>query len=81
MEARKQKQDDQVFFRVSNNLMRLGPNLIYGPNRGIRRSLPQSKKRDDSIFRDAFEGLLQITPDTFKETAVSGLGLKISTKN
>ncbi len=30
--ARKKKPDDRLFFLVSKDLMRLGPDLIYGPN-------------------------------------------------
>ncbi len=38
-QARKKKQDDQLFFMVSKGLMRLGPDLIYGPNPDIYRKI------------------------------------------
>ena len=66
-----------VIFQVSKDLMRLGPDLIHGLNLVTPPSLPQNKKRDDSIFRDAFQDLLQITPDIFQETVVGDLGSKM----
>ncbi len=50
VEARKQKPNDQFFFQVSNDLMRVALDLIYGLNLVIPQSLPKNKKRDDSIF-------------------------------
>ena len=67
-QARKEKQDDRLFLLLSKDLMRLGPGLIYGPNPVTPRLLPKNKKRDDSMFRNAFYDLLQITPDIFAET-------------
>ena len=61
--------------------MRLGPDLIYGPNLVTPRSLPKNKKRDDSIFQNAFYDLLQITPDIFEETVRGDLGPKTSEGN
>lgn len=61
--------------------MRLGPDLIYGPNLMVPRSLPKNKKRDDSIFQDAFQNLLQISPNIFEETISGDLGLKIPAQN
>lgn len=81
VEARKQKQDDRFFFQVSKDLMRLGPDLIYGPNLVAPRSLPKNKKRDDSIVQDAFQDLLQISPNIFEETIPGNLGLKITAQN
>ena len=77
VEARKQKQDD----RLSKDLMRLGPDLIYGPNLVAPRSLSKNKKRDDAIFQDAFQDLLQISPNIFEETISGDLGLRIPTQN
>lgn len=61
--------------------MRLGPDLIYGPNIVAPRSLPKNKKRDDSIFRDAFQDLLQISPNIFEETVSGDLGLNLPAQN
>ena len=60
--------------------MRLGPDLIYRPNPVTPRSLPKNKKRDDSIFRDAFQDL-QISPNIFEETVSGDLGLNIPAQN
>ncbi len=79
--ARKEKQDDRMFFLVSKDLMRLAPDLIYGPNPVTPRSLPKNKKRDNSIFQNAFSDLLQITPDIFEEKVMGKLGSKTSTRN
>ncbi len=43
-QARKEKQDDRLFFLVSKDLMRLGPDLIYGPNPVTPPLLPKNKK-------------------------------------
>ena len=56
--------------------MRLEPDLIYGPDPVTSRSLPKNKKRDDSIFQNAFHDLLQITPNIFEETVEDDLGFK-----
>ena len=80
-QARKEKQDDRLFFLVSKDLMRLGPDLIYGPNPVTPRPLPKNKKQDDSIFQNAFYDLLQITPDIFEETVMGELGSKTSARN
>ena len=61
--------------------MRLGPDLIYGPNTVTPRSLPKNKKRDDSIFQNAFHNLLQIIPHIFEETVGGDLGSKTSARN
>ena len=68
LHAKKEKQDHRLFSLVSIDLMRLGPDLIYGPNPVIPRLSQKNKKRDDSIFHNAFHDLLQITPDIFAET-------------
>ncbi len=79
--AKKKKQDDRLFFLVSKDLMRLGPDLIYGLNPVTPRSLPKNKKQDDSIFQNAFSNLLQITPDIFEERVTGDLGSKTSARN
>ncbi len=61
--------------------MRLGPNLIYGPNPVTPRLLPKNKKQDDSIFQNAFYDLLQITPDKFEKTVIDDLGSKTSARD
>ncbi len=61
--------------------MRLGPHLIYGSNLVIPQSLPKNKKRDDSIFRDTFQDLLQISPNIFEETVLGDPGLKLPVQN
>ena len=80
-QAKKEKQDDRLFFLASKDLMRLGPDLIYGPNLVTPLSLPKNKKRDDSIFQNAFYDLLLITPDIFEETVMGDLGPKTSARN
>ncbi len=80
-QARIEKQDDRLFFLVSKDLMRLGPDLIYGPNPITPRLLPKNKKQDDSIFQNAFYDLLQITPDIFEETIIDDLGSKTSARD
>ena len=81
VEVRKQKQDDWFFFQVSKELMRLGLDLIYGLNLVISQSLPRNKKQDDSIFRDAFQDFLQISPNIFEETVLGDPGLKLLVQN
>ena len=61
--------------------MRLGPDLIYGPDSVKSRSLPKNKKRDDSILQNAFHDLLQITPHIFEETVEGDLGFKKTALN
>ena len=80
-QAKKGKQDDRLFFLVSNDLMRLGPELICGPKPVTPCLLPKNKKRDDSIFQNAFYDLLQITPDIFAEPVISDLGSKKSVRS
>ncbi len=80
-EARKEKQNDRLFFLVSKDRVRLGPDLIYGLNPVTPWSLPKNKKRGDSIFQNAFYNLLQTTPDIFEETVMSELGSKTSARN
>ena len=54
--------------------MRLGPDLVYGPNPSVSSkntknycSLARNKKRGDSTLIIAFEDLLQIEPDLFED--------------
>ena len=75
-QVRKEKQNYRLFSQVSKDLMRLGPDLIYGPDLVTARSLPKNKKRDDSIFQNAFHDLLQITTHIFEETVEGDLGFK-----
>lgn len=62
---------------VTKNLMRLGPDLIYGPspspstasstrNTTGGGSSTRHKKRKDPIFTYAFQDLLRISPDIFE---------------
>ncbi len=60
--------------------MQLRRDLIYGPNLVISQSLPKNKKRDDSIFRDAFQDL-QISPNIFEETVLGDPGLQLPVQN
>ena len=60
--------------------MRLGPDLIYGPNPPISSkntenlsSSTQNKKHDNQIFTNAFRDLLRIEPDVFEELVLDGL--------
>ena len=59
--AQKEKQDDRYFLQVSKNLMRLGPDLIYGPNPPISSkntenlsSSTRNKKHDNQVLTNAF---------------------------
>ncbi len=61
--------------------MRLGPDLIYGPNLVTPQLLPKNKKQDGSIFQNAFYDLLQITPDIFEETVIGDLGSETSARD
>ena len=78
--AQKEKQDDRYFLQVSKNLMRLGPDLIYGPNPSISSkntknpgSSTRNKKHDDHVLINAFQDLLQIEPDVFEELVLDDL--------
>ena len=61
--------------------MRLGPDLIYGPNPVITRSLPRNTKLDDSTFPKAFQDLCQIIPEVFEEAFLDDLGSKTPAQN
>ena len=72
--AQKEKQDNCHFFQASKNLMRLGPDLVYGPNPSIsskNTKNPNSSARNkivgDSVLKNAFQDLLQIEPDLFED--------------
>lgn len=65
---------------VSKDLMRLGPDLIYGSNPVTPCLLPKNKKQDDSIFKNAFYDLCQITPDIFAETILGDPDSKTSVR-
>ena len=72
--AQKEKQDNRYFLQKSKNLMRLGPDLVYGPNpsgslKNTKNpgSSARNKKRGDSILVNAFQDLLQIEPDLFED--------------
>ena len=80
-QVRKEKQNDRLFSQVSKDLMRLGPDLIYGPYLVTSRSLPKNKQRDDSIFQNAFHDLLHIIPHIFEETVEGDLGFKKTALN
>ena len=77
--AQKEKQDDRYFLQVSKNLMRLGPDLIYGPNPPISSkntenisSSTRNKKYDNQVLANAFQDLLRIEPDVFEELVLDG---------
>ena len=61
--------------------MRFEPDLIYVPDLVTCRSLLKNKKRDDSIFQNAFHDLIEITPYIFKETVEGDLGFKKTAQN
>ncbi len=74
LSAQKEKQDNRYFLQASKDLMRLGPDLIYGPNPSVSSKNTQSpgpsarnKKRGDSTFINAFQDLLEIEPDLFED--------------
>lgn len=67
------------FFSYQKILCDWGP-AWYEPNFVTPRPLPKNKKRDDFIFRDAFQDLLRITPGIFQETVVGDLGLRVSAR-
>ena len=77
-QAKKEKQDDQVFSLVLKDLIQLGPNLIYGSSLVSSRLSQKKKKRDDPIFQNAFHNLFQITPDIFAEMVTGDPKLKTS---
>lgn len=53
--------------------MRLGPELIYGPNSTTSDFLPKKKNK---MILNAFYNFLQITPDIFAETVIGKSKLK-----
>ena len=72
--AQKEKQNNCYFLQVSRDLMRLGPDLVYGSNPPVSLkntknpgSLARNKKRGDSTLINAFHDLLQIEPDLFED--------------
>ncbi len=72
--AQKEKQDDRYFLQVSKSLMRLGLDLIYGPNPPISSKntknpgfSTRNKKHNDEILTRVFQDLLRIKPDVFEE--------------
>lgn len=72
--AQKDKQDSRYFLQVSRDLMRLGPDLIYGSNPPVSSKITKTpsssarnKKRGDSSLINAFHDLLQIKPDLFED--------------
>ncbi len=80
-QAKKEKRDDRLFFLVSRDLMRLGPDLIYRPNPVTPRPLLKNKKQNDSIFQTAFYDFLQMTSDNFEEIVIGDLGSKTSAQD
>ncbi len=78
--AQKEKQDDRYFLQVSKNLMRLGPDLIFGLNPLISSkntenfsSSTRNKKHNNQVLTNAFQDLLCIEPDVFEELVLDGL--------
>ncbi len=78
--VQKEKQDNRYFLQVSKNLMRLGLDLIYGPNSPIFSKNTENlsfstrnKKHDNQVFTNAFQELLCIELDVFKELVLDGL--------
>ena len=78
--AQKEKQDNRYFFQASKDLIRLGPDLVYGPNPSVSLkntknpgSSARNKKRGDSILVNAFQDLLQIEPDLFEDLVLDDL--------
>ena len=75
--AQTEKQDNRYFLHASKDLMRLGPDLVYGPNPFVSSrntknpgSSARNKKRGDSTLINAFQDLLQIEPDLFEDLVV-----------
>ncbi len=63
--AQKERQDDRYFLQVSKTLMRLGPDLIYGPNPPISSkntktlgTSARNKKHEDQGLINAFQDLI-----------------------
>ena len=86
--AQKEKQDDRYFLQVSKNLLRLGPDLIYGPkplisskNTKNSGSSARNKKREDQSLMNAFQDLLRIGPDVFEELVSDDLVLNTPIRN
>lgn len=84
IEEKRQKQGYRDFLAFTKSLMRLGPDLLYGPipfsltisfskniTGGI--SLTRYKNRNDLIVTSAFQDLLQISPDIFQEFVLDNL--------
>lgn len=70
--VQKEKQDNRNFLQVFRNLMRSGPDLVYGPNPPVSSkntkdpgSSARNQKLGDSTLINAFHDLLQIEPDLF----------------
>ena len=80
-QAKKEKQDDWLFFLISKNLIQLLPDLIYGLHPVIPRHLSKNKKQDDFIFQNDFYNLLQFILNIFVETVIGDLGLKKSVQS
>lgn len=83
-EEKRQKQENRDFLVVTKNLMRLGPDLIYGPKHPPSTTLSsknttggisstRNKKRTNPIDTTAFQELLQISPDIFEEFVLDDL--------
>ena len=84
IEEKRQKQRYRDFFAVTKSLMRLGPDLLYGPipssstvpsskNTTGGISSTRHKNRNDLIVTSAFRDLLQISPDIFQEFDLDNL--------
>ena len=78
--AQKERQANRYFLQVSKNLMRLAPDLIYGPNPPISSkntknpgSSAWNKKCEDQALINAFQDLLRIEPDVFEELVLDDL--------
>ena len=72
--VQKDKQNSRYFLQVSRDLMRLGPDLIYGSkplvsskNTKTPSSSARNKNRGDSSLINAFHDLLQIEQDLFED--------------
>ncbi len=88
IEEKRQKQGNRDFLAATKSLMRLGPDLLYGPisssstvssskntTGGILST--RHKDRNDVLVTSAFRDLLQISPDIFQEFDLDDL---VSTK-
>ena len=89
IEEKRQKQGNREFVTVTKSLMRLGPDLLYGPissstsvssskNTTGGISSTRHKNRNDLIVTSAFRDLLQISPDIFQEFDLDDLVSKKS---